>query len=83
MRLLTFLEGELSSLLNALGAPEPLRAACGGAFRTTGWVVAVMLPPMAIFFPLFTLLLEDVGFLPRLAFNVDRCFRRSQSCGKH
>lgn len=82
MRLFTFLEGELSSLLNTLGAPEPLRALLAeGAFRTTGWVVAVMLPPMAIFFPLFTLL-EDVGFLPRLAFNVDRCFRRSQSCGK-
>ena len=62
MRLFTFLEGELSSLLNALGAPEPLRALLAeGAFRTTGWVVAVMLPPMAIFFPLFTLL-EDVGY---------------------
>ena len=82
MQLFTYLEGELSALLTSLGAPEALRALLAeGAFRTTGWVVAVMLPPMAIFFPLFTLL-EDVGFLPRLAFNVDRCFRRSQSCGK-
>lgn len=75
MQLFTYLEGELSALLTSLGAPEALRALLAeGAFRTTGWVVAVMLPPMAIFFPLFTLL-EDVGFLPRLAFNVDRCFR--------
>lgn len=82
MQLFTYLEGELSALLTSLGAPEALRTLLAeGAFRTTGWVVAVMLPPMAIFFPLFTLL-EDVGFLPRLAFNVDRCFRRSQSCGK-
>ena len=82
MQLFTYLEGELSALLTSLGAPEALRALLAeGAFRTTGWVVAVMLPPMAIIFPLFTLL-EDVGFLPRLAFNVDRCFRRSQSCGK-
>ncbi len=52
-----------------------------GLWRVLGWVVAVMLPPMAIFFPLFTLL-EDSGFLPRIAFNMDSCFCRACSCGK-
>ena len=52
-----------------------------GMFRVLGWVVAVMLPPMAIFFPLFTLL-EDFGYLPRVAFNLDGCFRRCGACGK-
>ncbi|MBQ8163546.1 MAG: ferrous iron transport protein B [Clostridia bacterium] len=52
-----------------------------GAFRTLGWVISVMLPPMAIFFPLFTLL-EDWGYLPRIAFNLDRCFKKCSSCGK-
>ena len=50
-----------------------------GVYLTTAWVVAVMLPPMAIFFPLFTLL-EDFGYLPRVAFNMDPLFRR---CGAH
>ena len=45
------------------------------------WVVSVMLPPMAIFFPLFTLL-EDLGFLPRIAFNLDKCFKCCSACGK-
>ncbi|MBO5370247.1 MAG: ferrous iron transport protein B [Clostridia bacterium] len=52
-----------------------------GGFRVLGWVVAVMLPPMAIFFPLFTIL-EDVGYLPRVAFNLDRAFRSCRACGK-
>ncbi|MBO5501194.1 MAG: ferrous iron transporter B, partial [Clostridia bacterium] len=52
-----------------------------GMYRTLAWVVAVMLPPMAIFFPLFTLL-EDLGYLPRIAFNMDRCFQRCHACGK-
>lgn len=52
-----------------------------GAYKTLAWVVSVMLPPMAIFFPLFTLL-EDLGYLPRVAFNLDRCFRRCSACGK-
>jgi ferrous iron transport protein B len=50
-----------------------------GMYLATAWVVSVMLPPMAIFFPLFTLL-EDFGYLPRVAFNLDRLFRR---CGAH
>ena len=52
-----------------------------GAFRTLGKVVAVMLPPMAIFFPLFTLL-EDSGYLPRVAFTLDGMFERCHACGK-
>lgn len=52
-----------------------------GVWRTLAWVTAVMLPPMAIFFPLFTLL-EDLGYLPRVAFNLDRCFKRCNACGK-
>ena len=52
-----------------------------GVWRTTAWVCAVMLPPMAIFFPLFTLL-EDVGYLPRAAFLLDRPFCCCRGCGK-
>lgn len=50
-----------------------------GIYRTLAWVVSVMLPPMAIFFPLFTFL-EDIGYLPRIAFNLDDAFKR---CGGH
>lgn len=52
-----------------------------GIYNVLTWVASVMLPPMAIFFPLFTLL-EDVGYLPRAAFNLDRFFSRSGACGK-
>jgi ferrous iron transport protein B len=52
-----------------------------GMYRATAWVVSVMLPPMAIFFPLFTLL-EDFGYLPRVAFNLDSLFRRAGAHGK-
>ncbi len=52
-----------------------------GAYLATAWVVSVMLPPMAIFFPLFTLL-EDFGYLPRVAFNLDHIFRKSGAHGK-
>lgn len=52
-----------------------------GVYLTAAWVVSVMLPPMAIFFPLFTLL-EDLGYLPRVAFNVDRLFHRAGAHGK-
>ncbi len=81
----------LSRLL--LSAQEPLRSALAflpdfwrgaltdGAYRTLAWVVAVMLPPMAIFFPLFTLL-EDAGYLPRAAFVLDRCFARAGAHGR-
>ena len=52
-----------------------------GVYRVTAWVVAVMLPPMAIFFPLFTLL-EDLGYLPRVAFVMDHAFQKCRACGK-
>lgn len=52
-----------------------------GMYLTTAWVISVMLPPMAIFFPLFTLL-EDFGYLPRVAFNLDHLFQRSGAHGK-
>ncbi|HOB35668.1 MAG TPA: ferrous iron transport protein B [Bacillota bacterium] len=52
-----------------------------GVFRTLAWVVSVMLPPMAIFFPLFTLL-EDLGYLPRVAFNLDHYFKKACAHGK-
>ncbi|MBQ4109500.1 MAG: ferrous iron transporter B [Clostridia bacterium] len=52
-----------------------------GVYKTLTWVIAVMLPPMAIFFPLFTLM-EDLGYLPRIAFNLDNCFKKCGSCGK-
>ena len=52
-----------------------------GIYVTLAWVISVMLPPMAIFFPMFTLL-EDLGYLPRIAFNLDKCFKKCCSCGK-
>lgn len=52
-----------------------------GIVKTCGWVISVMLPPMAIFFPLFTLL-EDFGYLPRIAFNLDSFFQKACTCGK-
>ena len=76
------LEGGVSSLLTSAGAPEVLTSLlCEGMIRVVGWVVSVMLPPMAIFFPLFTLL-EDVGYLPRIAYNLDRGFAGCSACGK-
>ena len=52
-----------------------------GLYRVLTWVVSVMLPPMAIFFPLFTLL-EDLGYLPRVAFVLDHAFQKAKTCGK-
>ncbi|MGN0606149.1 MAG: ferrous iron transport protein B [Oscillospiraceae bacterium] len=52
-----------------------------GVYRVLAWIVSVMLPPMAIFFPLFAIL-EDLGYLPRIAFNLDKCFKSCKSCGK-
>ena len=81
-RLLFSLEAPMSRELASLGAPEWLNGLlCQGAWRTLAWVVAVMLPPMAIFFPLFSLL-EELGYLPRAAFNLDRPFAACGSCGK-
>ena len=52
-----------------------------GVYKTVTWIVSVMLPPMCIFFPLFALL-EDLGYLPRIAFNLDKCFKKCCSSGK-
>ena len=72
----------LAEGLTALGLPQAaVSALSDGVYRTVAWVVSVMLPPMAIFFPLFTLL-EDAGYLPRVAFNLDHCFRRAGAHGR-
>ncbi|CEP66245.1 Nucleoside recognition Gate [Moorella glycerini] len=72
----------LTSLFHRLGAPDWLHGIVVlGMYRTLAWVVAVMLPPMAIFFPLFTLL-EDLGYLPRIAFNLDNFFKKAGAHGK-
>ncbi len=79
---LFWLGDRLSDAFTALGAPAWLHGAVVlGAWRTLAWVVSVMLPPMAIFFPLFTLL-EDAGYLPRIAYNLDRPLARCHACGK-
>ncbi len=72
----------LKGLASAFGVPGWLDGLLiDGVYLTTAWVVSVMLPPMAIFFPLFTLL-EDFGYLPRVAFNLDSVFKRSGAHGK-
>jgi ferrous iron transport protein B len=76
------LEGPLIRFFVWLSAPDWLRGIfVDGIFRTLAWVISVMLPPMAIFFPLFTLL-EDLGYLPRIAFNLDHFFRKARAHGK-
>lgn len=76
------LEDWLAGTFGALGVPEVvINALVHGGYKVMAWVVAVMLPPMAIFFPIFTLL-EDFGYLPRVAFNLDRCFQACRACGK-
>lgn len=75
-------EDNLQNILQVLLFPEWLiNALVFGVYRTTMWIVSVMLPPMAIFFPLFTLL-EDLGYLPRIAFNLDKYFRCASAHGK-
>lgn len=77
-----WLESRLSSLFMMSGAPAWLHGILIlGIYRSLAWVVSVMLPPMAIFFPLFTLL-EDLGYLPRVAFNLDRLFKKACAHGK-
>lgn len=79
---LFWIEDQLTALLIWLGAADWLRGVIVlGIYRTLAWVVSVMLPPMAIFFPLFTLL-EDLGYLPRVAFNLDKFFKKACACGK-
>ena len=72
----------MSGAMLGLGAPLWLHdVLINGIWRVLSWVIAVMLPPMAIFFPLFTFL-EDLGYLPRIAYNLDRPFARCGACGK-
>lgn len=72
----------MSGGLRKINAPQWLDGVLvQGIYKVLAWVVSVMLPPMAIFFPMFTLL-EDFGYLPRIAFNLDRCFRCASACGK-
>jgi len=76
------MEDKLSHLFSIWSFPEWAHGVfIEGLYRTISWVVSVMLPPMAIFFPLFTLL-EDSGYLPRMAFNMDRCFKKARAHGK-
>lgn len=78
----TFLENQFKNLLLYVNAPPKIiNIIIDGIYRVPALVVSVMLPPMAIFFPLFTLL-EDSGYLPRIAFNLDKPFKCCNSCGK-
>lgn len=76
------IEDRLTEFFAFIGTPPWVHGALVmGVYRTLAWVVSVMLPPMAIFFPLFTLL-EDLGYLPRIAFNLDHFFKKSCAHGK-
>lgn len=77
-----FFEDKLMWLLSAVGFNEKLTGVLVlGIYRTVVWVISVMLPPMAIFFPLFAVL-EDLGYLPRIAYNMDGIFECCGCCGK-
>ncbi len=76
------IEEVLYNLAISVGVPEFIyQPLILGVYRVVAWVVSVMLPPMAIFFPLFTIL-EDLGYLPRIAFNLDKAFEKCRTCGK-
>ncbi|MDI3534855.1 MAG: ferrous iron transport protein [Thermosediminibacterales bacterium] len=79
---LFWIEERMTDLFVSIGLPDWLLGILVlGAYRTLAWVISVMLPPMAIFFPLFTLL-EDLGYLPRVAFNLDNFFKKACAHGK-
>lgn len=79
---LFWLLDRIKYVLSLISAPSVIISAlCDGILNTLFRVVSVMLPPMAIFFPMFALL-EDLGYLPRVAFNLDRAFTRCHACGK-
>ncbi len=79
---LFWVQDRLTELFQYFGAPDWLHGMLVlGVYRVLAWVVSVMLPPMAIFFPLFTLL-EDGGYLPRVAYMLDKPFQRCRACGK-
>ena len=76
------MQDRLLDVFHYIGAPEWLTGMLVlGIYRVLAWVVSVMLPPMAIFFPMFTLL-EDSGYLPRIAYNLDKPFKCCHACGK-
>lgn len=80
--ILFWVQDRLSDVFMRFNLPDWLHGALVlGVYRVLAWVVSVMLPPMAIFFPLFTLL-EDLGYLPRVAFNLDKYFKKCCACGK-
>lgn len=79
---LFWLQDRLTDFFIWLGTPDWVHGVLVlGVYRVLAWVVSVMLPPMAIFFPIFTLL-EDFGYLPRIAFNLDHQFKKAKACGK-
>ncbi|MBU7007005.1 ferrous iron transport protein B [Phosphitispora fastidiosa] len=79
---LFWIEERLTEFFQWAGSPPWLHGLLvEGMYRTLAWVVSVMLPPMAIFFPLFTIL-EDLGYLPRVAFNMDNFFKKAHAHGK-
>lgn len=81
-KLFSYLEQKLILAADYLSLPVWFRGVVvEGVYRTTAWVVSVMLPPMAIFFPCFTFL-EELGYLPRIAFTLDSVFKLAGTCGK-
>ena len=79
---LFWIESQITNIFMALNSPQWLHGILVlGVYRTLAWVISVMLPPMAIFFPFFTLL-EDLGYLPRVAFNLDNYFKKAGAHGK-
>ena len=78
----SLIQNKLIYWANCINMPEWLSSMLIlGVYQTVTWIIAVMLPPMAIFFPLFTIL-EDLGYLPRIAFNMDKCFKKACTNGK-
>ena len=76
------IEDSLANFLSFIHIPDSINnMLVYGVYRVLAWVISVMLPPMLIFFPLFTLL-EDLGYLPRIAFCLDKTFKKCASCGK-
>ena len=76
------LEEPLTNFLEFILLPSSfIDLLVNGVYKTLYWVVSVMMPPMLIFFPMFTFL-EDLGVLPRIAFNMDRAFSKCRACGK-
>ena len=77
-----YIQDKLWCLFNNLHVPHFItELLLNGMYKTVAWVISVMLPPMAIFFPMFTLL-EDLGYLPRIAFNLDNYFKKACTSGK-